>query len=413
MTRGRRIPARDRGWLAFHSLRVVGPLHGVTVTRLRQSLVRLHAERPDHPAVCRLDAATGRWVPVSRPDSRNVVVSVIGGADPADAVTRWLIDEPLGERPLLLAVCEGFVGAKLSHGFADGRIVNTLFPELIRAAVQGRTPRLPFPRPTRLPVVRALVNHFGRHPDRLRDAARVTRPPETGDVELVPWRPDVMYRSVRSATAPDAIRAWRDRYAPGVSAAAILFAATAVALHRCGLPPRWPGAVTLVDARRYLPAGGTVDGNFCWGQYLSPADLTDPRAVHDTLTAELDSGRPLAMLALRTARLALRLRAAAPAAVPGYVPADPRPQLTLTHIGRLDGYADLPWAGPPDGHHNISVPTTSGPEAMTVSLSELGGALYVNVSCHRSTFDPEAVSRAIELVATDPVGLVAAGIVRR
>jgi hypothetical protein len=255
-------------------------------------------------------------------------------------------------------------------------------------------------------VARAVLHHFGRHPAGLLRAVGVGRPPGPGSGPTLPWRPDLRYRSVSSADALGEVRAWRDRYAPGVSAAAVLFAATPVALTRAGLPPRWPGVMVLVDARRYLPAGGTVAGNFAAAQYLRPVDLTDPRAVHDALTAELARGRPLAILARGTARL-LVIPGTRPGPPPGRVPVAPRPELTLTHIGRLDAYTDLPWAGPPAGWRNISVPTPAGPAAMTVSLSELAGVLHVNVSYHASTFDPARVDTAVELLCGDPVGLVA------
>jgi len=403
--RSRRLDARARMWLSVDNLRVIGPLHGITAGGLRDALVRLHAAHPGLAAVCRLDRAAARWVPLCAAEfaafSGRLVVPA--GAT-ADAVTHVLIDEPLGDRPLLLAVGGAFVGAKIAHAVGDGRIVNTLFPEIVAASAAGRTPRPPFPAPVRLPLVRALLHHFGRHPARLVAAGGISRPP-AGAGAAEPWQPDVRYRSARSAHALAAVRGWRDRYAPGLSAAAVLFAAAPAALTRAGLPPKWPGAVVLVDARRYLPAGGTVDGNFSWGQYLRPADLTDPRAVHAALAAELATGRPLAMLALRTARLALRPDRPATAS---RVSARPQPELTLTHIGRLDGYLDVPWAGPPEEHRNISVPTTSGPEAVTVSFSELAGALYVNVSFHGSTFDPGRIATAVELLCRDPVGLVSA-----
>jgi hypothetical protein len=353
---------RGRGWLGMDHLRVFGPFDGVTADGL-------HAAQ----------APPG-----------------------ADAVTRFLIGTPLSGRPLLLATDGEFVGARISHALGDGRVVNTLLPELLRATGDAPGPRLP--SPVRLPVLRALLHHFGRHPARLVPAGRVARPPVAAD-PAAPWQPDVRYVSVRSGSALGTVRAWRDRHAPGLSAAAVLFAAAPVALARAGLPPKWPGAVVLVDCRRYLPSGAGVGGNFSWGQYIVPDDATDPRAVHRALAAELASGRPLVMLALRTARLGLRLDRPGP---PRGLSTQPRPELTLTHLGRLDAYADLPWKGPPDGYRNISVPTVSGPEALTLSFSELAGALYVNASFHGSTFDPAHVAAAVDLLCHDPVGLVSA-----
>ncbi|MGC9668708.1 hypothetical protein ACNTMW_19395 [Planosporangium sp. 12N6] len=425
---GRRMPARDRVWLDVDNLRVFGPFHGITADGLRESLVSLHDRQPDVPAVCAVDRGAARWRPLSRPDfaefSRDLVVDLDdpgrypgrysgrlhpGHGDAADAVTRRLVDEPLGDRPLLLAVGGGFVGAKISHAVGDGGVNNRLIPELLRATAQRRPPRPPFPAPTRLPVVRGMLRHFGRHPARLVPALRVSLPPAApaapaGGATRA-WHPDVRYVSVRSGHALSDIRAWRDRHAPGVSAAAVLFAAARVALADNGLTPGQPGSVILFDARRYLPKGAEVAGNFSWGQYLEATDATDPRAVHARLGGEVASGRPMAMLALRTARQTLwPSHGGAPA--PHAVPVDPRPDLTLTHIGRLDMYTDLPWAGPVAERRNISVPSTSGPQAITLSFSELFGALYLNASFHGSTFDPAAVASAVDLICRDPVALV-------
>lgn len=410
----RRITARDRGWAGVESLRVFGPFRGITADGLCASLSRLHAQDPAMAALCRIDQAAMRWVPLSGADFavyRHRLVADAGGTgDPADAdtVTRLLIDEPLDERPMLLVVRGGYIGLKLSHVVGDGRVVNALLPELLHATAADRPPRPPFPAATRLPAVRAIARHFSRHPTGLAAAVRREQPPGPPPGEpTVDWKPAVEYCSVRSATALRAARAWRDAHAPGVSAASVLFAATTAALARCGLDPK-PGMVVLVDARRYLPPGATVDGNFSWGQYLRPADPADPRQVYAALGGELAGGRPAMMIGLRAARLTLSRAAAAPHAAPRTVPARPRPALTLTHIGRLDPYRDLPWTGPAEEWRNISVPTVSGPEAITVSFSELGSTLYVNASFHGSTFDPAPVRRAVELICADPAGLIAA-----
>jgi hypothetical protein len=126
----------------------------------------------------------------------------------------------------------------------------------------------------------------------------------------------------------------------------------------------------------------------------------------EALTGELAAGGALAMLALRTGRLLLSPALGGGRSVARPVVAAPRPELTLTHVGRLDAYTDLPWAAPAEGRRNISVPTTSGPEAITVSFTKLAGVLYINASFHRSTFEEAAVERAMRLVHDDPVRLV-------
>ncbi len=380
-----------------------GPFEGVSVAGLRAALASMHAVRPEHPAVCLLDRRAGRWRQLSTVEfAAHVEDAVIAVGEPtADAVARHLVGVRLADRPLVLAVGGGFVGLKLSHAVGDGRVVNAVLPALIRAAAR-RVPAQQPPPSGRLPLVRAALHHFGRHPGRVPGALVVSRPPGDAPGDAVEWRADPDYVSIGSTNALTDIRSFRDRRLPGVSTAAIQFAALAAALERTGLPPRGPGVVVLVDAWRYLPAGYGADGNFSWGLYLRPASLTDPKAVHEALTTQLYAGSALAALALRTGRLLLS-PGAPPLPAPDRVPAEPRPRLSLTHIGRLDAYLDLPWACPPEQRRNISVPTTSGPEAITASFSELAGVLHLNLSFHRSTFDSRAVREAAELACRHPV----------
>ena len=279
---------------------------------------------------------------------------------------------------------------KISHAVGDGKVINLLIPELLRAAAEGRPARSTLVAPVRMPVARALLHHFGRHPERLAAALRVLRPPSTParrpDVALAA-RPGVHVVPLRAGTRghPDLARPPHARRVRGCRAVR----SRAGRVRRDRPQPSWPGAVVLVDVRRYLPPDSVVNGNFSWGQYLVPTDLTDPRAMHKALAEQLSTGRPLATLALRTAKLTLGLGDGQPEP-PRMIRANPYPELTLTNVGRLDGYLDLPWAAEPAERHNISVPTTSGPEGITVSFSELAGVLYVNASFHRSTFDPGA-----------------------
>lgn len=406
----RRMATRDRGWLGVNHVRVFGPFRDVNAARLRAALIRLHAAQPATPAVCRLDSASARWAQMSTAAFTAFGPALVeeidaGNADPAAAVAARLIDVELGDRTLVLVTCDGFIGAKIAHAVGDGRVINVLIPELIRSAAADRAPQLPDVQSSRMPVARALARAFGARPLRLLRALRFGRPPgaHPGDA-TVGWRPDVGYAWGRSSRAIGDVRAFRNRHLPGVSVAAVLFAAVASAFDECGLERRWPGAVIMVDARRYLPPSIAVSGNFAWGQYVRPTDLTDPKAVHHALVQQLDSAAPLLMIALRTGRLAL-----APGqrrSSPTVVASQPRPELTITHIGRLDAYADLPWAASPEQRSNFSVPTTHGPAAITISISELAGTMYLSASYHRSTFAPDVIQRVMDLVCADPVGLV-------
>jgi hypothetical protein len=193
-----------------------------------------------------------------------------------------------------------------------------------------------------------------------------------------------------------------------VTTSAITFAAFVAALQQLGLNPDTSGGIFLADARRYLPKGTTIDSNFCWGQFLSPADLTDPAAIHTTLKAELATGRMLTMMALREGKLAVVGGPGMPAPYPTQAPVEPRPRLTFSNQGRHDMLSDLPWATGPAGRVNHSVPTLNGPEGITITTSEMNGVLHVEATFHASTYDPAVVARALELVCADPAALIMA-----
>jgi hypothetical protein len=238
----------------------------------------------------------------------------------------------------------------------------------------------------------------------LRTPRPVTPPSDPGAGHR-PWRPDPQAHYARSgADLLGQVRAWRDEHLPGVSGAAILFAAAWAAFEECGLRPEHPGTIILVDARRYLPKGATVDGNFATGPYIAPARPRDARAVQEALDRSLAIGQPLGVLAGLDLRSLLSRDPLSTTA--DTVRVEPRPHLALTHVGRLTTYAGLPWAAPATGRVMRSVPTVAGPESVTVSLGELAGVLHLNISYHRSTFEDKPVRRAAELICADPVALL-------
>jgi hypothetical protein len=419
---------RERVWLPLEYIRTVGPLRDVTAPGLKAALIGLHAADPTHHAVSRLDRARARWVTMTGPEFAAYVEDVVSEVDGAeadpDAMTRRLHGEPRAHHPVRLLVGAGassvagagvdgcFVALKVAHAYGDADPVNRLLRELVKAAADGRAAVFPPAPSNRLLLTKALWSQFGRHPGRWKAGLQITRPPvgePLGPDNSVAWHPDLAVETARSAQTLAKMRIWRDANAPGVSTAAITFAAFSNALTRLGIGTDRDGAVFLADARRYLPKGTTVDSNFCWGQYLAPVDLADPGAVHQALKAELGTGRMLTMMALRETRVALSEIQGMPAPYPALIKQNPRPELTLSNQGRHDLLADLPWAGDPQFRVNHSVPTLSGPQNMTLTTSEMAGVLHLEVTFHRSTFDAALVARAIGLVCEDPAGLLMPG----
>jgi O-antigen/teichoic acid export membrane protein len=406
-----KLTLHERAWLPLEYIRTVGPLTGVTAARLRNALIGLHEADPTHRAVSRLDRSGGRWLHLDRPTFaeyvREAVTDLGDGPVDFDAMTRRLQAEPRAHHPVRILVGGGYVAMKVAHAYGDAGPVNDLLRELLRAAGEERAARIePMKRQFALP--KAWWNTFGRHPGRWRDALKMARAPHTETGEQRPWTADLTVVSARSAEVLGKMRVWRDGHAPGVTTSAITFAAFTAALRELGFRPDESGATFLADARRYLGKGAQVDSNFCFGPWLAPASLTDPKAIHTTLKAELATGGMLTMMLLRETKLAVTGAPGMPEPYPSEAPAEPRPRLTFSNQGRHDVLADLPWAIDAAGRVNLSVPTLNGPEGITLTTSEMGGVLHLEATFHASTYDPQMVARALELVCTDPAGLIMA-----
>ncbi|MEV6345144.1 lipopolysaccharide biosynthesis protein [Actinoplanes sp. NPDC051851] len=406
------LTLHERAWLPLEYIRTVGPLTGVTAERLRHALIGLHAADPAHRAVSRLDRAGRQWQHLDAASfaayAREAVTDLGHGPVDFDAMTRRLQAEPRAHHPVRILAGGGYVALKVSHAYGDAGPVNTLLRELVLAAAEGRAARIAPSVRHRTALPRAWWKQFGRHPDRWRTGLGFPAPPHPEPTETRSWHDALTVRTARSAWVLGQMRSWRDEHAPGVTTSAITFAAFTGALIELGLRPDLTGGTFLADARRYLGAGVSVDSNFCMGPYLSPASLTDPAAVHRTLKAELASGRILTMMLLREGKLLLTGAPGMPDPYPTEVAVEPRPRLTFSNQGRHDVLGDLPWAVGAAGRVNQSVPTLNGPEGITLTTSEMGGVLHLEATFHSSTYDPDVLQRALDLVCTDPAGLIMA-----
>ena len=406
------LTLRERAWLPLEYIRTVGPLTGVTAERLRAALIGLHAADPAHRAVSRLDRAGAAWLHMDAPAFAAYVLEAVTdlGPGPADfdAMTRELQAEPRGHHPVRILVGGGYVAMKVAHAYGDAGPVNTLLRELVRAAGEERAAVIAPAQRHRWALPKAWWKQLGTKPGRWREGLSFARPPHPPESPAQPWTADLTVQTARSAEVLGRMRTWRDQYAPGVTTSAITFAAFAAALRELGLNPDLSGGTFLADARRYLDQDVSIDSNFCMGPYLSPPSLTDPRAIHTTLKAELATGRILTMMLLREAKIAVTGAPGLPDPYPAQAPLEPRPRLTFSNQGRHDVLADLPWAVEPAGRVNQSVPTLNGPEGVTLTTSEMGGVLHLEATFHASTYDPAMVARALQLVCTDPAALIMA-----
>ena len=407
---GRRLSVRDRFYADIDVAKVIGPLDGVAADAVRAALTGMHADRPDGKALSRLDRVAGRWRPVAAHRfpgwAHDLVLDLDGDDDPGKVAARMMA-EPLGERPLLLGAGGPYAGIRFNHALGDAWVGGPLFVAALTAAVAGGPAHYPIPPSARLPLLRATARHFGRNPARLVAAARVGRAPRDADAgrAQMPWAPAEAIHWSRSAPgAATALRRWRDAHVPGASIGAVLSAAVSASFDRHLSATARDGLVMLVDARRYLPSGLVVDGNFAAGEYLAPVDRADVRAVHDLMAARLASGRSLAALALHHGRLMVDYRRV-PARITS-VPVDARPQLTLAYLGRSDAYAGLPWRAGHAERTMIDVVGTTGPQGVTVAVEEFGDVLHATTTYHTNVFDPAAIAAATDAVVGDPAAVL-------
>jgi hypothetical protein len=103
------------------------------------------------------------------------VIDLAGEDDPEKTAARMLA-APLDGRPLLIGAGGGYPGIRFNHAVGDAAFIDPFFIAVLRAAA-GACARYPFPRSTRLPLLRAAAHHFTRHPGSLFTAARVSRAP--------------------------------------------------------------------------------------------------------------------------------------------------------------------------------------------------------------------------------------------
>jgi hypothetical protein len=412
-TGGRRLTVRDRYFAGTEVTKIVGPIDAPTADAVRAVLAGMHADRPAAKALSRLDAKGARWRPIPgdrfRDWARDLVIDLAGEDDPEKTTVRMLA-EPMGERPVLIGTGGAYPSVRFNHAVGDAAFINPFFVGALTAASTGRGGPYPLPPSTRLPLLRAALHHFSRHPGSLAAAARISRAPRIAAPATVtapprPWAPAMVHEVARSeAGAARRLRKWRDAHAPGASLGAVFSAAAAATVRRHLPTPALDGLFMLFDARRYLPPGRIVDGNFVVGEYVPTTDPTDVRAIHATVAERVRAGRSLAVLAVHHAGLVRAGRCAEP--VPVTVPPEPRPQLALSYLGRADPYAGLPWLADYPDRTMMSLAAPGGPEAITMAIEEFGDVLHATTTYHANVFDPAAVAAATEALVGEPERLL-------
>ena len=434
-----RLPRRDRLWAGTTVTRVLWGLDLPAPDEVRARIADAQRTHPGSRFGCRVDGA-GRLYPVPAECREEFLASVVatspeespgvvtspgeppGGATPSGELPGERSAAEAGA-PFTVTMGPSWVVLAYPHMVFDGRTALEFLAGLL-GPDPDRLSRLIGRRECVLPVFQAGVNTYLRHPGAVLRLAREPRPrpvtapdgttaPGAGSapgagaatreysapVPGAPRAPACLYRVSHPDLLPE-LRSWRDRHVPGASVASILFSRFATAFGEAfgasGHPAR-DGVVVLFDARRYLPSGRHVTGNFSSAVYVRPRDLRDPVAMGEVLRSVAASGRPLAAMALACLTPTAPSAPTAPTG-PGATVGPPSPLLAFSHVGRADALAGLPWSGGPEDMRIAVSATPPGAEGLTVNLLEGGGRLHVSASFHDAVFPPAVVAGAIAAV---------------
>lgn len=322
--------------------------------------------------------------------------------------------------PVRIRLAGRYLFLDLNHGLGDA-----LLPVDLCVYLADATPDAPFPSwagssMEAHPLRKALLHWSLRNPRkvldtiyaRLRPAPRSasaqepTEPNSTSLVPIRPWEPSV---SVAIAVTPPgttgAIRRWRDSHLPGASTSSVLCAAVATAFARSSfLLDR--SATFLFDCRRYLPGSTVVLGNFAAGIWFSDVDPTSVREVNAALSGAIAKGRPIASATISTVKYK-RARNAVFGVFDDHVSVQPKIRLIFSDLGRIQQAGKMSWLAEPAQRASFTIADPGGPESVTVTVKTIESIAFVSASFHDNVYDSQSVQAALDLVAADPLALLA------
>ena len=396
---------------------IVGPVDLPAADVVADRLAAMTAAGPNARLGLRPSTRTNRWVfdPVAH---RPVVTTMDAPASPMDLLDIDVDSTGAAEaRPTSVVLAGDYLRTDHNHGL--GEVAFTLLLHgVVLGTIDPSDPNVWRPARRRgNGIATAALRTFGSDPRRLwalrsslsrADAATtIARTPPAGPDPVAaqqPWTPD--RTAVFSPMPPETVarlRAWRDNDAPGTS----MFAVVAAALHRglrsAGLDVDDVATVTL-DVRKYLADGHVPLANFVSGLEFDLGPRPTPRRIHGMVATATASGRPVANVALNSARTRVGLltgRLTAPATRPRA----PRARLLFSSLGKVPRQGAIPWRGTADPFYIVHNDPT-GPEGITVSWAMIDGSMFTAASFHGNVFDREQVQRGLDSATSDPLHLL-------
>ncbi|MGK2865976.1 MAG: hypothetical protein ACSLFA_04925 [Mycobacterium sp.] len=395
---------------AVHSERrsavIVGPLKLPTHEQLTSRLDGMTAAGPVARLCLEPSATSTRWEGTGAVGAPRVY-SIAPPADAAHAADLLPTVRALDGRGVTVATAGEWLVVDFSHGLGEIPLIHTLLDVLfgITDATDPATWR-PYRR-TRSPLRTAAAATFGIHPARLVKLLSTHRNRPAPD-PMYPSGPTTAFApspTTRviglSAEQVGELRARRDLALPGVGMVALFTHALWSSFARAGIPVDDSVKIPF-DVRRYLPAGTDTLASFSAGLdfRIDPAD--GPARLQSEMTRAAECGRPVANLLVGSAKARYR----------------GRPQHAATGIGKAPGLRLLhsnlgsaQWNGPwpftdPQQACMLVANDPATPTGVTVTSVGIAENLWFTAEFHRSVFDPDAVSAALELLPQTVVELI-------
>ena len=284
------------------------------------------------------------------------------------------------------------------HSLGDSGILMRMAPAVVAVANGEPIPRwLMRPEPSRA-LARALWQTFGRHPRQLR-AAVATRGPAWEPVdatELRPWQPDpgVSHVSLTNERFTALRRAYKVPPSQVPATIAMLMLARA-AFEAESIEVSASSGVP-IDARRYLPDGLDMVGNFAPEVMVSTAGGASAIDLSQQLSRSVESARPLLAMTLSSLRGAPPFRGATE------VPVRPRADVGVTTLGLRGEVDGLPWIDRSDSRF-YAIGLDPNPVAIRCAITPTRSGATITVSYHANVFPRERVEAALARLSSGDI----------
>ena len=403
-----RASVLDRALATSRTISVTGPMTAPDLDLIRARLTR--AWTPTSRLSLVPDPASASWAHdvatlprvVERPDLADLPIG--------DIMTR-LRNRPEPLPRLEVLVCGQWLVIDHTHGMGDGRLGIEQIAGLASHHEFPMTERFERSLPPDA-AGEALRRHVLRHPRRLRDIMRLraanVSPPTHGPTRVIEdWHATrcAVTAAMRPGQTDELKRAIADT-GVRMSSAAVTVALWRAALSAQGVPLDERTQI-LFDCRRYLDAGHAEDhGNFAVGIPLRfPRDAT-PMEIGDRIRAVAESGWPAAVLAAGELRARLRRSSPEEPPVPRRVEVPDRLRLSVSDLGRIGIFGDLPWDLAAASHHLFAYVEPDGPDAASMLVSEIDGSRSFTATFCSDFVGRPVIEAALDHLCEDPVSLL-------